>query len=77
MRAVIGASGALAALILAAFGGGYCLGVRSTVVTLQNGRGEIAAVCRGDAIQQAPDGSGRICAVWIRLDQAGVLGAGH
>jgi hypothetical protein len=43
--------------------------------TLQIRPGEVAAVCQKDAIQQMPDGLGRICAVWIRLDQAGLVGS--
>jgi hypothetical protein len=45
------------------------------MLALQIRPGEIAAVCQKDAIQMAPDGSGRICAVWIRLDQAGLMGS--
>jgi len=74
-RAVLVAGAAMASLILAAFGGGYWLGVRGSAVTLQVRPREVAALCRADTIQPAPDGTGRICAAWIRLDQASILGA--
>jgi len=75
-RAVLAAGAGIAVLVLAAGGGGYLLGNRGATITLQTRPGEIAAVCRADAVQQAPDGSGRICAVWVRLDQAGLMGVG-
>jgi hypothetical protein len=65
----------MAALILAALGGGYWLGARGSAITLQVRPGEVAASCRGETIQPAPDGMGRICVAWIRLDQASILGA--
>ncbi len=77
-RTILLASAGIAALMVAAGGGGYWLGVRESTLTFQVRPGEIAAVCRGDTIQRAPDGLGRICAAWIRLDQASIMGAaGH
>lgn len=73
-RMILMASVGAATAILAAAGGGYWLGAREGAVALQVRPGEIAATCRGAAIQQAPDGIGRICAVWIRLDQASIMG---
>ncbi len=74
-RTLLIASAGIAALVLVAGGGGYWLGTRDRALTFQVRPGEIAAVCRGDTIQRAPDGLGRICAAWIRLDQASILGA--
>lgn len=65
----------MTALALAAGTGGYVLGQRASVLTVQVRPGEIAAACRADTIQRAPDGNGRICAAWIRLDQASIVGA--
>lgn len=74
-RTTLMVSAAIAASVLAAAGGGYWLGAREATLTLQVRPGEIAAVCRADTIQRAPDGLGRICAAWIRLDQASIIGA--
>ena len=75
VRITLIASAGIATVVLAAAGGGYWLGAREGALTLQVRPGEIAAVCRGDTIQRSPDGLGRVCAAWIRLDQASIMGA--
>lgn len=70
--AAIGASVAALVLVGAA---GYWAGSRGSVVTLLLKPGQVAGVCQGNAVQTAPDG-GRVCAAWIRLDQATLAGAG-
>lgn len=65
-------------LALALVGGGsYWLGSRNSLVMLQLKPGEIAGVCKGDAVQAAPDGKGRVCAAWVRLDQATLAAPGR
>jgi len=72
-RAVLARGGGIAFAVLVSGAGGYWLGRRAETVTLQFRPGEIAAMCQGAAVQQAPDGD-RICATWIRLGQAGLVG---
>jgi hypothetical protein len=74
-RAVLSAGAGVAVLMIAAGSGAYWFGARSRTITLQVRPGEVAAICRAETMQQAPDGLGRICAVWVRLDQASILGA--
>lgn len=71
--AAIGAS--VAALVLVG-GAGYWAGSRGALVTLQLKPGEIAGVCANNTVQAAPDGNGRVCAAWVRLDQATLAGSG-
>jgi len=68
------AGAGLAVLFVAIFAAGYQLGGRGSIVTLQARPGEIVGACQTETIQPAPDGHGRICSVWVRLDQARLMG---
>ena len=59
---------ALAVLLLGSTAAGYGFGLRGRVVSVQLKSGEILGSCQSATIQSAPDGRGRICAVWVRLD---------
>lgn len=59
---------ALIALISGSAAAGYGVGLRSSVVSVQLQSGEVLGSCQSPTIQSAPDGRGRICAVWVRLD---------
>jgi hypothetical protein len=60
---------ALVVLLLASSAAGYGFGLRGSVVSVQLKSGEVLGSCQRASIQSAPDGRGRICAVWVRLDQ--------
>ncbi|MBV8912690.1 MAG: hypothetical protein JOZ05_06590 [Acetobacteraceae bacterium] len=73
-RILVLAGAGLAIVFLAAFAAGYQLGVHGSVVTVQIHPGEVVGTCQSDTIRPAPDGQGRICSVWVRLDQARLVG---
>ena len=62
---------ALVVLLLGSTAAGYGFGLRGSVVSVQLKSGEVLGSCQSATIQSAPDGRGRICAVWVRLDQTG------
>lgn len=61
-------------LLVIAVAAGYQFGIRGSTVTVEGRSGEIVGVCRTETIQPAPDGRGRVCPVWLRLDGASPLG---
>lgn len=63
---------ALIVLLLGSTAAGYGFGRRSSVISVQLKSGEVLGSCQSTTVQAAPDGRGRICAVWVRLDQAGL-----
>lgn len=62
---------AFVALMLGSVAAGYGVGFHRSVVSVQFKSGEVLGSCQSATIQPAPDGRGRICAVWVRLDQTG------
>ena len=73
-RTVLVAGAGLAFLLVGGFAAGYQFGFRGSTITIESRSGEIVGLCRADTIQPAPDGRGRVCPVWLRLDMAGLIG---
>lgn len=64
----------LTIFLVAGAAAGYQFGVRASTVIIEGRSGEIVGLCRTENIQPAPDGRGRVCPVWLRLDGASPLG---
>jgi len=73
-RGVFMAGAGFTLLLVGGLVAGYQFGLRGSTIIIENRSGEIAGLCRTDTIQPAPDGRGRVCPVWLRLDVAGLIG---
>jgi hypothetical protein len=69
-RTALMTAAGLMVLLLAGVAAGYQVGVRGSTITVEGRSGEIVGLCRTETIQPAPDGRGRVCPIWLRLDQA-------